>query len=156
MIGTQMITGSETFRRRFSRSKKGWRCSLDRISKVYLCRQQKSKLEIKFHLYLSDSHHHQKKKKKKKDCHMGVKTVKVLRFFFHILWSHGVLPSNTRWTSSRVTKINTNVDGAMLNAIQKASTMMVHLVIEKRIKFCCCDLCWLDRQQGNGYSFYNS
>ena len=32
--------------------KKGWRCSLDRISKVYLDQHQKMQLELKFHLYV--------------------------------------------------------------------------------------------------------
>ena len=39
----------------FTGRKKWWRCSLDRISKVYLYRHQKIKL--KCHLYLSDSCH---------------------------------------------------------------------------------------------------
>ena len=41
----------------FTGREKGWRCLLDRISKVYLDRHQKSKLKMKFHLYLCDSHH---------------------------------------------------------------------------------------------------
>ena len=46
----------------FTGRKKGWRCSLDRISKVYLYRHQKMKLKIKFHLYSSDSYHQNIKK----------------------------------------------------------------------------------------------
>ena len=58
----------------FTGRKKGWRCSLDRISKVYRYRHQKTKLKIKFHLYFSDSYH----QKIKKNCHMGVKNEEVL------------------------------------------------------------------------------
>ena len=54
-----------------------WCCSLDRISKVYRYRHQKTKLKIKFHLYLSDSCHQKIEKK----SHMGVKIAKVLRLF---------------------------------------------------------------------------
>ena len=61
----------------FTDRKKGWRCLLDRISKVYRYRHQKTKLKLKFHLYLSDYCH----QKNKKVCHMGVKIVKVLRLF---------------------------------------------------------------------------
>ena len=39
----------------FTGRKKGWCCSLDRILKVYRYRHPKTKLKIKFHLYLSDS-----------------------------------------------------------------------------------------------------
>ena len=46
----------------FTDRKKGWCCSLDRISKVYHYQHQKTKLEIKFHLYLSDSCHQKVKK----------------------------------------------------------------------------------------------
>ena len=46
----------------FTDRKKGLRCSLDRISKVYRYRHQKIKLEIKFHLCLSDSCHQKIKK----------------------------------------------------------------------------------------------
>ena len=47
----------------FTDRKKGWRCcSLDRISKVYRYRHQKTKLKIKFHLCLSDSCHQKNKK----------------------------------------------------------------------------------------------
>ena len=35
----------------FTGRKKGWRCSLDRISKFYLYRHQKTELKIRFHLY---------------------------------------------------------------------------------------------------------
>ena len=41
----------------FTDWKKGWRCSLDHISKVYRYRHQKTKLRIKFHLYIGDSCH---------------------------------------------------------------------------------------------------
>ena len=53
---------SETVRRRFYRSKKRWRSSLDRISKVYRYWHQKTKLKIKFHLYIGDSGHQNIKK----------------------------------------------------------------------------------------------
>ena len=46
----------------FTDRKKGRRCSLDRISKVYCYRHRKTKLKIKFHLYLSDSCHQKIKK----------------------------------------------------------------------------------------------
>ena len=46
----------------FTDRKKGWRCSLYRISKVYRYRHQKTKLKIKFHLYFSDSCHQKVKK----------------------------------------------------------------------------------------------
>ena len=46
----------------FTDRKKGWRCSLDRISKVYRYRHQKTKLKIKFHLYIGDSCHQNIKK----------------------------------------------------------------------------------------------
>ena len=46
----------------FTDRKKGWRCSLDRISKVYRYRHQKTKLKIKFHLFIGDSCHQNIKK----------------------------------------------------------------------------------------------
>ena len=46
----------------FTDRRKGWRCSLDRISKVYHYRHKKTKIKIKFHLYLSDSCHQKNKK----------------------------------------------------------------------------------------------
>ena len=46
----------------FTDRKKGWRCSLDRISKVYRYRHRKTKLKIKFHLYVGDSCHQNIKK----------------------------------------------------------------------------------------------
>ena len=46
----------------FTDRKKGWRCSLDRISKVYRYRHQKTKLKIKFHLYIGYSCHQNIKK----------------------------------------------------------------------------------------------
>ena len=61
----------------FTGPKKRWRCSMDRISKVYRNRHQKTKLKIKFYLYLSDFYH----QKIKKVCHMGIKIAKVLRRF---------------------------------------------------------------------------
>ena len=61
----------------FTGREKGRRCSLDRISKVYLDRHQKSKLKIKFHLYLSDSHH----QKIKKIVTWGLKSQKFCVFF---------------------------------------------------------------------------
>ena len=82
----------------FTGREKGRRCSLDSISKVYLNRHQKSKLTIKFHLYLSDSHH----QKNEKDCHMGVKIAKVYVFFTCYPMEpfiSGVRPSNTQKSS---------------------------------------------------------
>ena len=51
VIGTRMKTRlGNRLGGDFTGREKGWRCSLDRISKVYLDRHQKSKLKIKFHL----------------------------------------------------------------------------------------------------------
>ena len=61
----------------FTDRKKGWRCSLDRISKVYRYRHQKTKLKIKFHLYLSDSCH----QKIKKYVTWGLKSQKFYVYF---------------------------------------------------------------------------
>ena len=66
------------------RKKKGWRCSLDRISKVHRYRHQKIKLKIKFHLYLSDSCHQKKwflSSKKKKYVTWGLKSQKFYVYF---------------------------------------------------------------------------
>ena len=79
----------------FTDRKKGWRCSLDRISKVYRYRHQKTKLKIKFHLYLSDSCH----QKIKKYVIWGLKSQK---FYVYFLCNpmepfiSGVRPSNTQ------------------------------------------------------------
>ena len=56
---------------------KGWPCSLDRTSKVYCYRHQKTKLKIKFHLYLSDSCH----QKDKKYVTLGLKSQKFYIYF---------------------------------------------------------------------------
>ena len=64
----------------FTDRKKGWRCSLDRISKVYRYRHQKTKLKIKFHLYLSDSCH----QKIKKYVTWGLKSQKFYVYFLCI------------------------------------------------------------------------
>ena len=61
----------------FTDRKKGWRCSLDRISKVYRYRHQKTKLKIKFHLYIGDSCH----QNIKKYVTWGLKSQKFYVFF---------------------------------------------------------------------------
>ena len=61
----------------FTGQVKGRRCSLDRISKVYLDRHQKIKLKIKFHLYFSDSYH----QKIEKIVTWGLKSKKFYVFF---------------------------------------------------------------------------
>ena len=61
----------------FTNRKKGWRCSLDCISKVYRYRRQKTKLKIKFHLYIGDSYH----QKIKKYVTWGLKSRKFYVFF---------------------------------------------------------------------------
>ena len=61
----------------FTDRKKGWRCSLDRISKVYRYRHQKTKLKIKFHLYIGDSCH----QKIKKYVTWGLESQKFYIFF---------------------------------------------------------------------------
>ena len=61
----------------FTSWEKGRRCSLDRISKVYLDRHQKRKLKIKFHLYFSNSH----QQKIKKIVTWGLKSQKFYVFF---------------------------------------------------------------------------
>ena len=61
----------------FTGREKGRRCSLDLISKVYLDRHQKSKLKIKFYLYLSNSNH----QKIKKIVIWGLKLQKLYVFF---------------------------------------------------------------------------
>ena len=74
----------------FTGREKGRRCSLDRISKVYLDWHQKSKLKIKCHLYLSDSHH----QTIKKIVTWGLKSQKFYVFFTcnpMILWSHALV-----------------------------------------------------------------
>ena len=82
----------------FTGRKKGWRCSLDRISKVYRYRHQKTKLKIKFHLYFSDSYH----QKIKKIVTWGWKTKK---FYVDFTCNpmepfiSGVRPSNTHKSS---------------------------------------------------------
>ena len=80
VIGTRMntllwngyIVGGD-----FTDRKKGWCCSLDRISKVYRYRHQKTKLKIKFHLYIGDSCH----QKIKKYVTWGLKLQKFYVFF---------------------------------------------------------------------------
>ena len=82
----------------FTGRKKGWRCSLDRISKVYRYRHQKTKLKIKFHLYFSDSYH----QKIKKIVTWGLKSQK---FYVDFTCNpmepfiSGVRPSNTHKSS---------------------------------------------------------
>ena len=61
----------------FTDQKKGWRCSLDRISKVCCYQHQKTKLEIKFHLYIGDSCH----QNIKKYVTWGLKSQKFYVFF---------------------------------------------------------------------------
>ena len=61
----------------FTNRKKGWRCSLDRISKVYRYRHQKTKLKIKFHLYIGDFCH----QKIKKYVTWGLESQKFYVFF---------------------------------------------------------------------------
>ena len=61
----------------FTDRKKGWRCSLDRISKVYRYRHQKTKLKIKFHLYIGDFCH----QKIKKYVTWGLESQKFYVFF---------------------------------------------------------------------------
>ena len=61
----------------FTDRKKGWRCSLDRISNVYRYRHQITKLKIKFHLYMGDFCH----QKIKKYVTWGLKSQKNLRLF---------------------------------------------------------------------------
>ena len=61
----------------FTDRKKGWRCSLDRISKVYLYRHQKTKLKIKFHLNIGDFCH----QKIKKYVTWGLESQKFYVFF---------------------------------------------------------------------------
>ena len=82
----------------FTGREKGRRCSLDRISKVYLDRHQKIKLKIKFHLYFSDSHH----QKIKKIVTWGLKSQKFYVFFTcnpMEPFISGVCPSNTQKSS---------------------------------------------------------
>ena len=57
--------------------KEGWRCSLDRISKVYRYQHQKNKLKIKFHQYLNDSYY----QKIKKHVTWGLKLQKFYLYF---------------------------------------------------------------------------
>ena len=73
----------------FTDRKKGWRCSLDRISKVYRYRHQKTKLKIKFHLYIGDSCH----QNIKKYVTWGLKSQKFYVFFpcNPRLWSHSLV-----------------------------------------------------------------
>ena len=61
----------------FTVRKKGWHCSLDCISKVYRYRHQKTKLKIKFHLYIGDSCH----QNIKKYVTWGLKSQKFYVFF---------------------------------------------------------------------------
>ena len=71
----------------FTGRKNGWRCSLDRISKVYHYRHQKTKLKIKFHLYIGDSCH----QKIKKYVTWGLESQKFTSFSRVILWSHSLV-----------------------------------------------------------------
>ena len=83
----------------FTDRKKGWRCSLDRISKVYRYRHQKTKLTIKFHLYSSDSCH----QKIKKYVTWGLKSQKFYVYFPcnpMEPFISGVRPSNTQKSSN--------------------------------------------------------
>ena len=83
----------------FTDRKKGWRCSLDRISKVYRYRHQKTKLKIKFNLYIGDSCH----QKFKKYVTWGLKSQKFYVFFLcnpMEPYISGVRPSNTQKSSN--------------------------------------------------------
>ena len=83
----------------FTDRKKGWRCSLDRISKVYRYRHQKTKLKIKFHLYIGDSFH----QNIKKYVTWGLKSQKFYVFFQcnpMEPFISGVRPSNTQKSSN--------------------------------------------------------
>ena len=79
----------------FTDRKKAWCCSLDRISKVYRYRHQKTKLKIKFHLYIGDSFH----QNVKKYVTWGLKSQKFYVFFPYNPMEpfiSGVRPSNTK------------------------------------------------------------
>ena len=83
----------------FTGRKKGRRCSLDRISKVYLYRHQKTKLKIKFHLYLSVSYY----QKIKKIVTWGYKSQKFYVYFAcnpMEPFISSVRPSNTQKSSN--------------------------------------------------------
>ena len=83
----------------FTDRKKGWRCSLDRISKVYRYRHQKTKLKIKFHLYIGDFCH----QKIKKYVTWGLESQKFYVFFPcnpMEPFISGVRPSNTQKSSN--------------------------------------------------------
>ena len=83
----------------FTNRKKGWRCSLDRISKVYCYQHQKTKLKIKFHLYIGDSCH----QSIKKYVTWGLKSQKVYVFCLcnpMEPFISGVRPSNTQKSSN--------------------------------------------------------
>ena len=83
----------------FTDRKKGWRCSLDRISKVCRYRHQKTKLKIKFHLYIGDSCH----QNIKKYVTWGLKSRKFYVFFPcnpMEPFISGVRPSNTQKSSN--------------------------------------------------------
>ena len=83
----------------FTDRKKGWHCSLDRISNVYRYRHQKTKLKIKFHLYIGDSCH----QKIKKYVTWGLKSQKFYVFFLcnpMEPFISGVRPSNTQKSSN--------------------------------------------------------
>ena len=83
----------------FTDRKKGWRCSLDRISKVHRYRHQKTKLKIKFNLYIGDSCH----QKIKKYVTWGLKSQKFYVFFPcnpMEPFISGVRPSNTQKSSN--------------------------------------------------------
>ena len=83
----------------FTDRRKGWRCSLDRISKVYRYRHQKTKLKIKFHLYIGDSCH----QNIKKYVTWGLKSQKFYVFFPcnpMEPFISGVRPSNTQKSSN--------------------------------------------------------
>ena len=83
----------------FTDRKKGWRCSLDRISKVYRYRHRKTKLKIKFHLYIGDSCH----QNIKKYVTWGLKSQKFYVFFPcnpMEPFISGVRPSNTQKSSN--------------------------------------------------------
>ena len=72
----------------FTGREKGRHCSLDHISKVFLDRHQKSKPEIKFHLYFTDSHH----QKIKKIVTWGLNSQKFYVFFTcNPIWSHSLV-----------------------------------------------------------------
>ena len=65
--------------REFTGLKRGWHCSLDCISKVYLDQHQKSKLKLKFHVHWRDSYY------------QNIKKIVTWGLTGVILWSHSIV-----------------------------------------------------------------